>query len=112
MVSLDLLFIAVFSVHEIYTVLYSETRLLGREWHIGRDGSYAERFGYLKMAAIVSVLILIRGKRRRPIYLAWILIFTAALLDDAWELHERVGHALADSLALQAFAGWMSPRLG
>jgi hypothetical protein len=105
-------FIAVFSVHMLYTALYDKTPLLGDQWHIGRDGSYAEVFGYLKMALIIAVLSLIRRKWQRPTYLALILIFTVALLDDALQLHERVGHGIADVLALQSFAGWMSPHLG
>jgi hypothetical protein len=113
LLSLDVFFIAVFSAHRIYTALDNDnTPMLGDKWHIGRDWSYAEMFGYLKMAFIVSVLISIRGKRQRPIYLALILIFTVALLDDALQLHERLGHGIADALALEAFAGRMSPHFG
>ncbi|MGH7508387.1 MAG: hypothetical protein ACREMZ_02825 [Gemmatimonadales bacterium] len=109
----DLFFIAVFSVHRIYTALYTgNTPILGDQWHIGSDWSYAEMFGYLKTAIIISVLVSIRGYRQRPIYLALILIFTGALLDDALQVHERLGHGLADALALQSFAGRMSPHFG
>jgi hypothetical protein len=113
MLSLDVFFIAVFLVHRIYTALYNDyVPMLGEEWHIGRDRSYAEMLGYLKMAFVVSALILIRGKWQRPIYLALILIFTVALLDDALQLHERLGHGIADALGLQSFAGRMSPHFG
>jgi hypothetical protein len=113
LLSLDVFFIAVFLVHRIYTALYNDyAPMLGDEWHIGRDRSYAEMFGYLKMAFVVSALILIRGKWQRPIYLALILIFTVALLDDALQLHERLGQGIADALALDSFAGRMSPHFG
>jgi hypothetical protein len=113
LLSLDVFFIAVFLVHSIYTALYDDyASMLGREWHIGRDRSYAEVLGYLKMTFVVSALILIRGKRQRPIYLALILIFTVALLDDALRLHERLGQGIADALALESFAGRMSPQVG
>ncbi len=55
---------------------------------------------------------MIRGKWRRPIYLGLILIFTVALLDDSLQLHEGVGHALADALNLETIAGRMSPHIG
>jgi hypothetical protein len=64
------------------------------------------------LLGLVSVLALIRGKRQRPIYLALILLFTVALLDDSLQLHEGVGHGIADALALHSFAGRMSPHLG
>ncbi len=113
LLSLDVFFIAVFLVHGIYSALYNDCApVLGHEWHIGRDRSYAEMFGYLKMTFIVSALILIRGKRQRPIYLALILIFTVALLDDALQLHERLGRGIVDALALEALAGRMSPQFG
>jgi hypothetical protein len=113
LLSLDVFFIAVFLVHRIYTALYNDfAPMLGDEWHIGSDRAYAEMFGYLKMAFVVSALILIRGKWQRPIYLALILIFTVALLDDALQLHERLGQGIADALALQSFAGRLAPDFG
>ena len=113
LLSLDVFFIVVFAGHRAYTALYHETPLLGDGWDIARDASYAEMFGYLKTGVIVSALVSIRGKRHRPIYLALILIFTVALLDDALQLHERVGHGLvANALGLQSWAGRMSPHVG
>lgn len=113
LLSLDLFFIAVFSACRIAAAVDDDgCPLGGSEWHIGRDGSYAEMLGYLKMALIVFTLTLIRGVRRRPIYLALILIFTVALLDDVFRLHERLGNRLAYALALQSFAGRMATHLG
>jgi hypothetical protein len=113
LLSLDVFFIAVFSAHTIFAAFYNNhTPILGSEWHIGRDWSYAEVLGYMKMATIVVTLALIRMKRRRPIYLALMLIFTVALLDDSLQLHERLGHRIADALALGSFAGRMSLQLG
>ncbi|MEO8090976.1 MAG: hypothetical protein ABI703_11825 [Gemmatimonadales bacterium] len=113
LLSLDLFFIAVFAAHRFYTVVYNDgTPVLGDRWHIGRDGSFAEAVGYVKAAIVVSLLILIPGKRGRPIYLGLALVYTVALLDDALQLHERVGHGLADDLGLQYFVGRMSPHVG
>jgi hypothetical protein len=106
LLSVDAFFIAVFAVHRIYTVLYDgNTRMLGYEWHIGRDRSYAEMFGYLKIAIIILLLISFQREWKRPIYLALIPIFTFVFLDDAFQVHERLGLAIADALALQPFAG-------
>jgi hypothetical protein len=113
LLSLDVFFVAVFTAQKIYLALCPDSApILGDRWHIGLDWSYAEMFGYLKLAIIVSLLISIRQKWQRPIYLALILIFTVALLDDALRLHERLGNGIADALALQSFAGPMSLQFG
>jgi hypothetical protein len=102
LLALDLFFIAAFS-YRMYTALYTnEPSRLSSEWHIGRDWSYAEILGYVKLAMIVSVLILISAKWRQPMYLALVVIFTVALLDDALQLHERLGDGVTDALALQS----------
>ena len=104
LVGIDTFFIAVFSTHEIYILLYNEnTPLLGREWNIGTDSSYAEMFGYLKSMLIVFLLILVLQMRKRLIYLAFLLIFAFVLLDDALQVHERLGLRIEEALALQRF---------
>jgi hypothetical protein len=113
LLALDGFFIVVFAAHRIYTVLYDNgIPVLGDQWHIGYDASYAEMLGYLKLAIIVAVLSSIRGRRQRPIYLAFALIFTVVLLDDVLQLHERLGRGLADALGLQALTGRTGSALG
>jgi len=113
LLSVDAFFIAVFAVHRIYTVLYNDNiPMLGDEWHIDHDGSYAEMFGYLKEVIIVCLLISMRRRWERPIYMALIPIFTFVLLDDAFQVHERLGRGIVNALALQPFAGLRAQDLG
>jgi hypothetical protein len=101
LVVVDVMFIAVYSIHAIYVPLYNEDApLLGWRWDIRMDWSYAEIFGYLKILAIVALLISIPRVWKRPIYLAFIAIFTFMLLDDSLELHETWGFFIAETLGL------------
>ncbi|HEX2250229.1 MAG TPA: hypothetical protein VHH32_07750 [Gemmatimonadales bacterium] len=99
---LDLFFIAIFSSHWISSALDQNAVRLSSHWHLGKDGSYSELLGYLKLAVIVAAMALISMRRRRPVYSALALLFAVALLDDAMQLHERMGAALAGTLALQS----------
>jgi hypothetical protein len=113
LLSIDAFFIAVFSAHRIYNSLYDGiSPKLGDEWHIGADWSYSEMFGYLKMTIIVYLLILIWRRWRRPIYLAFLPIFAFALLDDALQVHERLGDGIVAAFGLQPFAGLRAQDFG
>jgi hypothetical protein len=106
---IDFFFMIVFSVHEIYSALNDESDLpLAREWNIGADWSYAEGFGYLKILAILTSLILIPQVWKRPVYLTFIAVFLFVLADDALQLHERFGARIAEALDLQPFGGLRS----
>ena len=112
LLSLDVFFIALFSVDRITAIYYDRPPVLNKQWSIGIDGSYPEVAGYLKEAIIVCGLISIRKLRQWPIYPAVALIYTIVFLDDALQLHEQLGRGLANDLALQAFAGRLSVQLG
>jgi hypothetical protein len=106
LVVVDIMFIAAYSIHAIYVPLYNEDiPLLGWRWDITRDWSYPEIFGYLKILAIIALLISIPRVWKRPIYLAFIAIFTFMLLDDSLELHETWGFFIAETLGLQPVGG-------
>lgn len=106
LVVVDIMFIAAYSTHEIYVPLYNEDiPLLGWRWDITEDWSYPEIFGYLKVLAIVALLISIPQVWKRPIYLAFIAIFTFMLLDDSLELHETWGFFIGETLGLPRFGG-------
>jgi len=110
LLGIDAFFIAVFSIHTIYVKLYNNrVPILGSGWEFRRDRSYAEMFGYLKFMLILSLLISIPRVWKRPIYLAFILIFAFALVDDAFEVHETGGLRIAEALDLQPFGG-LRPR--
>lgn len=106
LLAVDVFFIVVFSIHSLYVVLYNDrVPVLGEKWNIRRDWSYAEMFGYLKTLLILALLISIPRVWKRPIYLAFIAIFTFVLVDDAWQVHERFGARIAQALDLPPFGG-------
>lgn len=105
LLSVDLFFVVVHAIHTIYaSIYYARAPVLGWMWHIGYDRSYLEIFGYLKMILIIGLLATVLA-RRRPIYLALIIIFVFVLLDDSLEVHETLGARIAEGLALRPFAG-------
>ena len=103
---IDIFFMIVFAIHEIY-VFFGNERLprIGLEWNIENDWSYAERFGYLKTLLILASLISIPRVWNRPVYLAFLAIFAFALVDDALQLHEGFGGWIAAALDLQPLLG-------
>ena len=67
---------------------------------VTQEGGIPEFFNYFKLCLASVVLMLIYRRSRIPIYLILALIFTYALLDDAFTLHERLSLDLAEALAL------------
>ena len=96
LVAVDIGFIAIYSLHDIYISLHHDhVARLSSRWHIGTDRSYAEMFGYLKMASIVVLLLGTYGLSEKRMYSIWAGIFAYVLLDDALLIHERLGRAVA-----------------
>lgn len=71
-----------------------------KQFAINIDGSYAEWFEYLILAIIVMSLGRLALNFRRPIYFAFLFIFTYYLADDSLQIHEILGGFLAHRLAL------------
>lgn len=55
------------------------------------DWTLPEVYQYIKWLWIIILLIYVSKKRRLFGYTAWALVFTYFLLDDALQIHERVG---------------------
>jgi hypothetical protein len=51
--------------------------------------------GYIKIAALIAILIMTWARSRASIYAIWAGVFTYVLLDDALLIHERLGRAVA-----------------
>lgn len=96
LVAIDLLFLVIHASHVRFDVPGSGL------WLISRDRGFPEIFQYLKAAGAAAVLVRCFTENRSPVCLAWSVIFTYLLLDDALEVHETAGEALADSLALSS----------
>lgn len=104
---IDLLFIGAFLAHTRLTrdVAYSGIFHDRTRWSLGIDGSYPEIFSYLKAGFAALLLFVLFARKRALTYVAWGVTLVFILLDDALELHERVGAALVDSGALPTLLG-------
>ena len=104
---MDISFIAIYSLHEIYISLYHDNvARLGSRWQVGADRSYAEMFGYVKLASVVVLLFATYGRSKNRVYLIWAAVFAYVLLDDALLIHERLGHAIAGPSAADELGTW------
>jgi hypothetical protein len=83
---------------------YNDTPPLpGSKWNIEHDGSFAEMFGYLKSLSIVFLFVSVPSVWKRPAYLAFLPVFTFLSVNDALQVHERLGVRIEEALALQRF---------
>ena len=96
LIAVDIGFVAIYSVHEIYNLLHKDDATpLDFRWRIGADHSYAEFFGYAKALAAAALLIWTHRLSGKWIYSVWAGVFASVVLDDALLIHERLGRALA-----------------
>lgn len=93
LLALDFAFMGVHLVH------MHGTWLSGINFSIKRDGGYAERFQYLQLLALGTMLLWLFAHMRRLVLLLWAGLFVYLACDDALRLHERAGARIADAWA-------------
>jgi hypothetical protein len=91
LIVVDLIFIA---LHTISFLSHWNNPLLSLE----TDQGFPEVYQYIKWFCIIILLFLISAKKRSMRYNSWAIFFTYLLLDDALEIHERVGSLIAEYL--------------
>jgi hypothetical protein len=96
----DALFILLACLHGATTgLLYGSTDgFLGTNWALGIEWGYAETFQYAKEFGIVVVSLMLFLRQPRMLSLGWLALFLYILLDDALQIHERVGQSVAQAL--------------
>jgi hypothetical protein len=62
---------------------------------LATDAGYPELFQYIKEYWIAIALFSVCWRTREGIYGTWALLFTYLLCDDALQIHEKVGEAVA-----------------
>ncbi|WP_426165782.1 hypothetical protein [Sandarakinorhabdus sp. DWP1-3-1] len=77
---------------------------------IERDGGALEVLNYFQTVLAAAFLIATSLASRRPLYLAWGLLFLFIVLDDSLKYHETVGRMLVAGLNLPAAPG-LRPRI-
>lgn len=78
-----------------------------QDWNsrLGTERGYAEIVQYIKEYWAALCFAALAWRRRSPVYAALALALTYVLLDDATEIHERGGIALAKHLTLPSSLG-------
>ena len=83
-----------------YTIYYNDWRFF-----MGYDWSYGEIFKYCKELTVLIIFLLIGFHKKLWKYLFWSGVFLYIFLDDAFQIHERVGGVIADSLGFETLLG-------
>jgi hypothetical protein len=95
LIGADSILIAVHLVLRILVKLsYHDVEVFDDMWYINQEFSYSEILGYAKMTVIVAALIEIQLVSNQWLYVGWIALFGTAVLDDAFAIHEHLGHVL------------------
>jgi hypothetical protein len=102
----DLAFIAMHVGH------VTTPHLRGPHYSLETDGGLAEFYQYMKQFWIALCLATAYIQRRQLPLLCWAGLFGFLLLDDAVQIHERVGHLLGQRLGLPALFGLRPDDLG
>jgi len=79
---------------------------------VSEDASLGEWFGYLKLGAAAAVLLMVWRLTRQAVYVVLAVILATIVLDDALQLHEHAGEAIAGVLTLSGGAGLRSLDVG
>jgi hypothetical protein len=91
----DLLFLLLHLIHT-YTHLLPDNL-----FSLLQDRGYAEFYQYMKELWILLLFLVLGIRKRNILFLILSLLFLYFLLDDSFELHERVGAFLAYNLNFQ-----------
>jgi hypothetical protein len=94
-------------------VVYVETGWLrGSDFSLEADRGLPEAFQYVKQFWIVVALALTCWRTRISVYGCWAVVFAFLLVDDAAQIHVRVGAWLGQEYSLPAVLGLRSDDLG
>jgi hypothetical protein len=98
LLAIDIVFVAIHLVHDIYIFSYNAgVPMLAKRWNIDTDRSYAEIFGYAKLIGINAAVYSTYKLSNNRLYLIFLGLFIYILLDDSLLIHERLGSMLADA---------------
>lgn len=93
-------------------VLLGRLEMVPPVLRIDQDWSLAEMVSYAKWLAIVVLLAGIGLRLRLAMAWVWAVVFLELLADDAFQLHERIGAALATDLDQQPVFGLRPQDMG
>lgn len=86
----DIVFIIIHLLH--YYTSFAESEL----YTVTKDRGYPEIFQYVKEFWITVLLFTLLIRERQIVYGTWSLLFGYLLLDDSFQIHEKMGGKFAD----------------
>ncbi|MFC5480453.1 hypothetical protein [Massilia suwonensis] len=81
-------------------------------FNIEMDNGFAETYQHFKFATIILLFTYLCLKRNIWSFVPWVLLFAYFLLDDAFQLHERLGSVIASGLSMPSYFGLRKQDLG
>lgn len=102
----DLVFIFL-HILNVYTGLLNSSYYL-----LYRDRGYAEFFQYTKELWIAILFLFLAIKKKRGIFYVFSLLFIYFMVDDSFEVHERLGRLIAETFNFQGLMGLRAVDLG
>jgi len=90
-ISADIVFIV---LHVLYKTYILDSAL----YSVKRDLGYAEFYQYVKFLWIIILCVYLFQKLGYWGYWSWAMVFLYFLVDDAFQIHEDVGRAIANQL--------------
>jgi hypothetical protein len=95
----DLLLILAHVVH-VWTPWLAPT-----VFSVERDGGFPELYQYLKLFFLACCLLVVALRTRGWVLAVWGVFFALLMVDDAFQLHERLGDVIGPALGIPAAFG-------
>lgn len=106
LISADTAFVIVHLVHGLSPFLSNSL------YSLETDRGYSEIFQYVKTYWIVLMLAALWWRTREYVYVTWMLLYAYLLCDDAFQIHERGGDAIARHWGYESALGLRAQDFG
>lgn len=81
-------------------------------WAGDDDGSHLEVWGHIQMVAASVILLVLSVSHRIFVFFAWALLLIVIVVDDLFQVHEKVGEYFVEVLNLQSALGLRAEDFG
>ena len=99
LVLIDVCFLILAFLHK-YTIYFNDWRFF-----MAYDWSYGEIFKYSKELTVLIIFLMVGFNKKLWKYLFWSGVFLYIFLDDAFQIHERIGNVIAGALGFETLYG-------
>jgi len=94
-------------------MIHTYTEYCGDPYYsLAKDRGYAEVFQYIKEYWIGLLFLYLAIKRRNFLYLSWSLLFGYLLLDDSFQIHEKLGSKVGSYFEFSPMLGLRAQDFG